>query len=308
MKKNRLVKAGILLAAVLLLGLASNSSVFPFLGHNVNEALKNAFRHLAPSASFSFTVPRLIAAAAAVCILAAADLLIGWFLDRFTKTSRRVQTVTSVLKSFTKWIVWIIGIIWLLSIFGIDTSAAFAGVGIIALVVSFGAQSLVEDVVTGIFIMFEGALNVGDIIVIDDFRGVVRSIGVRTTSLEDTGGNIKVVNNSDIRNFQNRSTNYSKAVCDIAISYRSDIEKAEAVIRKISQRLYQDARDIFICEPEYAGVQELADSGVVLRITAEVEEENIFIAQRKLNREMKLAFDKYGIEIPFPQVVIHKEK
>lgn len=308
MKKSRPVKALVLLAVVLILGLAAESNLFPFLGKSVNEALHEAFRHLSPSASFAVTLPRLIAAAAALCILIAANILIGWLLDKFNRKGRRVQTVTSVLKSFTKWIVWIIGIIWLLSIFGIDTSAAFAGVGIIALVISFGAQSLVEDVVTGIFIMFEGSLNVGDIIVIDDFRGVVKSIGVRTTSLEDVGGNIKVVNNSDIRNFQNRSANYSKAVCDVSISYGSDIEKAEAVIKKVSQKLFQDAHDLFVKEPVYMGVQQLGESGVVLRVTADVEEENIFIAQRRLNREIKLAFDKYGIEIPFPQVVVHKSK
>jgi small conductance mechanosensitive channel len=163
-------------------------------------------------------------------------------------------------------------------------------------------------VVTGIFIMFEGAFNVGDIIVMDNFRGTVRSIGVRTTIFEDDGGNLKIVNNSDIRNVQNRSRNGSLAVCDVGISYDSSIPAAEKVILDCLEKMWQENDGMYLSHPVYAGVQALADSSVVLRCRVEVREEDIFAAQRRLNRAVKLALDEGGIEIPFPQVVVHQAK
>ncbi|MBO4360665.1 MAG: mechanosensitive ion channel family protein [Eubacteriaceae bacterium] len=309
-KTGILIKVTIITLILILIVLAGNTNMLRFLGSDVPKLFREAMSHLSRGGTFAISLPRLIAAFTAALFCVLVSTLMNWGIDKVSSRSkeRRVKTVTSILRSLVKWLVTIIGFIWIFTIFGFNTSAAFAGVGIIALVISFGAQSLVEDVVTGIFIMFEGSFNVGDVIVIDDFRGVVRNIGVRTTSLEDTGGNVKVVNNSDIRNFQNRSVNYSRAICDVSIAYSADIPKAESVIRKVSSKLYSDMGDIFVNEPEYMGVQELGDSGVVLRIGATVEEPNIFNAQRILNREIKLAFDKNNIEIPFMQVVVHKSK
>ena len=308
MKKNGTLFKVIMIALVLLIMVILGST--DILGKEIREFFSGALRHLSKGGTFAVSLQRIVAAAAAVLFCILVSTLLNWAIDKVSERSRgrRVRTVTSILKSMVKWVVAIIGAIWVFTIFGFNTSAAFAGVGIVALVVSFGAQSLVEDVVTGIFIMFEGSFNVGDIIVIDDFRGIVRNIGVRTTSIEDTGGNIKVVNNSDIRNFQNRSANLSKALCDVSISYASDLQKAESVVAKVSSKLFSENHDIFMKVPEYLGVQQLGDSGVTLRIAADVDEENIFIAQRMLNREIKLGFDKAGIEIPFTQIVVHKSK
>ena len=181
-----------------------------------------------------------------------------------------------------------------------------AGAGIIGLIIGFGAQSLIEDIITGLFIIFERQYEVGDIIVIDDFRGIVRSIGVRTTSLEDAGGNIKVVNNSDIRNFQNRSRVTSLALADVAISYGTDIRMVEQLLRDHLPEMYEPNKDLYLGAPVLMGVQDLADSGVVLRLSVDCDEENIFRAQRRLRRDIKVLFDDFGVEIPFPQVVVHQ--
>ena len=149
-------------------------------------------------------------------------------------------------------------------------------------------------------------LAVGDIIVLDEFRGTVRNIGIRTTVIEDAGGNQKIVNNSDIRNLQNRSHNISVAVADIGICYEDRIEDVEKILIPALQDIYERNKNIYLAPPRYAGVEALADSAVVLRVVADVTEENIFVGRRTLNRELKILFDNNNIEIPFPQVVVHR--
>jgi len=270
------------------------------------KLVSEALGFISSTGSFAITMPRIVAAVMALAVCMLVTTLIRLVLTKLEGRSKRLLTVSSILKSLVQWITAIWAIVWILSIFGIDMSVALAGVGIVALVLSFGAQSLVEDVVTGIFIMFEGAIDVGDIVVMDDFRGTVKSIGVRTTIIEDTGLNLKIVNNSDIRSIQNRSRSQSYAICDIGASYSSDIPYVEKVIKKAMDELALERSDIFLNGLSYAGVQQLADSAVVFRILALINEADIFVAQRLMNRKFKMAFDENGVEIPFPQVVVHK--
>jgi len=270
------------------------------------KLVSEALGFISSTGSFAITMPRIVAAVMALAVCMLVTTLIRLVLTKLEGRSKRLLTVSSILKSLVQWITAIWAIVWILSIFGIDMSVALAGVGIVALVLSFGAQSLVEDVVTGIFIMFEGAIDVGDIVVMDDFRGTVKSIGVRTTIIEDTGLNLKIVNNSDIRSIQNRSRSQSYAICDIGASYSSDIPYVEKVIKKAMDELALERSDIFLNGFSYAGVQQLADSAVVFRILALINEADIFVAQRLMNRKFKMAFDENGVEIPFPQVVVHK--
>jgi small conductance mechanosensitive channel len=200
----------------------------------------------------------------------------------------------------------IIAFIWGLHILGVNTTAVLAGAGIIGLIIGFGAQSLIEDIITGLFIIFEKQYKIGDIIVLDDFRGTVRSIGVRTTTIEDAGGNLKIVNNSDIRNLQNRSANKSVALCDVAVAYSTDLRRLEEVVSIALPKMYEGHEDLYLSAPRYLGVEQLADSGINLRFMVDVKEENIFMAQRQLRRDIKILFDEAGINIPFPQVVVHQ--
>ena len=219
----------------------------------------------------------------------------------------RGRTVASLTLQTIKYLVVIIGAIWILSILGVNATAVLAGVGIIGLILGFGAQSLIEDVITGIFIIFEGKYSIGDIIVLDDFRGVVRDIGVRTTTIEDAGYNLKVVNNSDIRNFQNRSRKLSLAICEVSVSYDTDLRKLEKILAENLPLMLQPHHDLYVTAPRYLGVQELGDSGVVIKIVADVKEENIFAAQRMLNRDIRVLFAEKNVEIPFPQVDVHQK-
>ena len=124
----------------------------------------------------------------------------------------------------------------------------------------------------------------------------------------DDAGNLKIVNNSDIRNYQNRSKILSLAICDVGISYSSDIPKVEKLLEDSFEEMYQNNKDVFAAPPIYKGVEGLDASAVTIRVTVEAEEANVFAARRRLNREIKLLFDNNGVEIPFTQVVLHQGK
>jgi small conductance mechanosensitive channel len=175
-----------------------------------------------------------------------------------------------------------------------------------ALIIGFGAESLIADVITGLFMIFENQYNVGDIIELDGYRGTVVNIAIRTTSIEDSGGNIKIFNNSDVRNIINLSADSSRAVCDIPIPYEADIDKAEKVVGVLCQELVKEYPEVFKQAPECVGVQALADSAVVLRVVAQVEEENRFSAGRLINKKMKSGLEKAGMGAPYAQIVVHK--
>ncbi|MBQ1712174.1 MAG: mechanosensitive ion channel family protein, partial [Firmicutes bacterium] len=200
------------------------------------------------------------------------------------------------------------GIIYGLNILGADVLTVIAGLGILALVIGFGAQSLIEDIFAGIFILFEGRFYVGDIISVDGFRGTVRSIGIVSTQIADVGGNIRIMNNSDIRVLTNLSDVSSVAVSIVSIAYGADLLKAEKVINELCDKLPEMYPEMFPTRPHYMGVENLSDSSVDLKVTADVHESNIYNARRILNRELKLALDAGGIEIPFPQVVVWQGK
>ena len=218
---------------------------------------------------------------------------------------KRGQSLASLLSSFAKYLGAIILVFAILGTLGIDTTVLLASAGILSLIVGLGAQPLIEDIFAGIFIVFEHTFEIGDIIVVDGFRGTVKDMGIRSTKIEDAGGDVKVINNSDIRTLINMTSKLSTAICDISISYSADIEKVEKVIAANLPAIKKRHKSI-VNGPTYVGVQSLSDSAVILRVIAECNETMRYQVQRDINRELKLIFDKNGISIPFPQIVVHQ--
>lgn len=226
-------------------------------------------------------------------------------LNYLQKKSGRTGTFATLGSSLVKYTMTLLGFCWILSIIGVNVSTIFASIGIIALILGFGAESLVADLVTGIFILFENEYNVGDIIEVDGFRGTVKNIGIRTLSLQDTGGNVKTINNSDLKNIINRSNQGSLAISDIDVAYETDLEQLDPILDTIIADIKAKHSDIFIGNIKCLGVETLGASGITLRFIAEVEEKNVFSGRRILNKELKIAFDKHHISIPFPQLDLH---
>ena len=255
-----------------------------------------------------FDFMRLVALILMIAACWAVYRILMWILGLIKTKTRRGETLKGMLANVIRYAVVIFAIIYGLNILGADVLTVIAGLGILALIIGFGAQSLIEDIFAGIFILFEGRFYVGDIISVDGFRGTVRSIGIVSTQIADVGGNIRIMNNSDIRVLTNLSDVSSVAVSIVSIAYGADLIKAEKVINALLDTLPEKYPNMFPVRPNYMGVENLSDSSVDLKVTADVHESNIYNARRILNRELKLALDAGGIEIPFPQVVVWQGK
>ena len=253
---------------------------------------------------FLFAHPVIEVLAMAAMVLFAVQLL-RFLLSLIKPKERKGLTLISLFSSLLHYVAALVILCWGLSILGVNVNAIVASVGIVALIVGFGAESLVADVVTGIFLLFENQYNVGDIVEVNGFRGTVKEIGIRTTSIMDVGGNVKIINNSEMKNILNRSDNISRAVSDIAIPYETDLEALEAKLPDLMKEIYEQRADVMLAAPQYLGVQQLADSSVVLRFVVEVAEKDIYAGARILNRDLWLGFRKLGVERPFPQVDVH---
>lgn len=253
---------------------------------------------------FSTILKVIVMAAAVIAVVS----LITMLLSLPNPKNHRTRSLLSIVSSMLKYIAGIVILCWGLSIIGVNVSTIVASVGIIALIVGFSAESLIADVVTGAFMIFENQYNVGDIVEVDGFRGKVTNIGIRTTSITDTGDNVKVINNSAMRNILNCSDKLSRSVCDISIPYETDIEELEKQIPGLVQLMYENHKDVMQDVPKYLGIQQLADSSIVLRFVVNVNEKDIFSCTRIMNHDLLLGFRKLGIECPFPQVDVHIEK
>lgn len=228
-------------------------------------------------------------------------LLISWILT-FMK---RGKAIGNLLGSFIKYLSVIAFVFAALRTYDVDTTTLLAGVGIISLIIGLGAQPLIEDIISGLFIVFENVFDVGDIIIVDGFRGTVREIGIRTTRVEDTSGNIKIINNSDLRTIINLTNDLSLVACIVQIEYGESIERVEAIIKDHIEEIGKAIPDL-VEGPFYKGVDELGASGVSLKFLATCQEENRFQVERDMNRQIKLLFDANDVNIPFTQIVVHE--
>lgn len=240
------------------------------------------------------------------CVLAVEHLVL-LLLGLFHSENHRIRTVQTLTANLVRYIAVIVIVICVLSLLNVDMPTILAGLGVIALIIGFGAESLITDVVTGFFILMDNQYNVGDIIEVGGFRGTVSEIGIRTTSLTDTGGNIKIINNSDMKNILNRSDNCSKAVADFSIPYETDLVKLEQNIPAMMDWIFQNHPEVFKSRPVYLGVQALSSSSVDLRFVAEVGESDIYSGARLLNHDLFVGFRSLGVECPFPQVDVHNK-
>ncbi|MDY2914279.1 MAG: mechanosensitive ion channel family protein [Candidatus Enteromonas sp.] len=239
-------------------------------------------------------------------ILSIMEVLRSLFRLRFRK-SDRAKTVFSLLDGIVKYGSAIAVIIYILKACGVNTEALLASVGILTLIVGLGAQSLIADIIAGMFIIFENEFNTGEIISIDGFRGEVIEIGIRTTKLLDAAGNIKIMNHSDIKNVVNLSREPSLAVVDVDFPYDVPLEFIEKLFDEKFAGIKAKIPAI-ISGPFYKGVTEYKDSNVTVKIVATCKEVDRFQVQRDLLREYRAIITAEGIDISYPRVVLSKEE
>lgn len=222
-------------------------------------------------------------------------------------SERREATLMKLLKNVLTYAIYFIAALMILSTLSINVSAILAGAGIVGLAVGFGAQSLVKDIITGFFIIFEDQFSVGDFIRVGQFEGTVEEIGLRTTKIKNWTGELHIIPNGNILEVTNFSLNNSVAVIDISVAYEENIQRVEQLIQDLLITL-QDKYEDIVKPPELLGVQNLSNSEVMIRVTAETLPMRHMYIARQLRKEIKLCLDEHGIEIPFPRMVMYSRQ
>ncbi len=220
---------------------------------------------------------------------------------KFSMDEKKAKTIGILLKSLVKYSVYFLGITSMLSIVFGAISWAFASVGGVA--VGLGAQSFIKDMINGIFILFEEQYSVGDYVTIDNSKGIVKAIGLRTTELRDFNGDIYIIPNGSIQVIVNHSKGDMRVLVDIGIAYEADIELAISVINEVCSQYNQENPNI-TTPIEVLGVTALNDSNVNIRVIGETKPMKQWEAERELMKRIKLEFDKRGIEIPYNKVQV----
>ena len=302
--KNRTI-IGLVIAFLLFL-ITMFPGILPLSAETVEKMKELRQLHFFIDGSGKMTIAHILTLIGAISLLWMLFTVIRLILEKTAKNTHS-RTIAILLTELFRYLAVIIAVIWGLSILGVNTSALLAGAGIISLIIGFGAQSLIEDIITGLFIIFEGDFQVGDIVTINDCRGVVQEIGVRNTKILDDRGNLKIINNKQISGILNMTARNSICLTDISIEYDEDIPRLERILAAELPRLRRKLPAIRE-NPRYLGVQSLGDSAIVIRILTECREADRFQLERDMNRELRLIFERHGINIPFPQIVVNRRK
>lgn len=240
-----------------------------------------------------------------IVLIYAISKLLRIIFKKIMQKSNRAKTVITLLDGIIKYGTAIALFFLILNAFGVNTKAIWESVGVITLIIGLGAQSLIADIIAGIFIIFENEYNVGEIVSIDDFRGTVSEIGIRATKILDAAGNIKIINNSDIKNVVNLSRELSLAVVDCEFPYDVPIEVIEKILKDNLDNLKEKIPAI-IEGPFYKGVSAYESSNIAVKLVAKCSEENRYQVQRDLLREYRQLFISHGIDLSYEQVIINQ--
>lgn len=222
------------------------------------------------------------------------------------ESGKRINTLMGIIKVAGRLAIWGITIMLLLQKLNISIGPLLAGLGIFGLAVGFGAQELVRDVVSGFFILLENHIRKGDVAVINGTGGVVENISIRTTTLRDVSGVVHIFQNGKINSLSNMTMEWSAKVFDVGIAYKENTDIVVEIMKRIGTELQEDPgyEDLIINPLEIFGVDSFGDNAVVIKARMKTKPMQQWFVGREFNRRLKMAFDKEGIEIPFPQRTI----
>ena len=235
------------------------------------------------------------------------SFIINLIIGLITWRGKRSKTIGSLIKSLIKYAITIVAAGFALRVCGVDVASIVAGIGIITLIIGLGCQSLIEDIVSGVFLVFDDFFDVGDVVVIDGFRGTVTEIGLRSTKLMDWAGNIKGINNSQITTVTNLSRESTSIVTNFVVDRNEDLEHVEAVIAANLQKIEKKIPKI-IGKISYIGVSNLKESGIELAFSLCCDENNRYQINRDMTRELLLVMKENNIKVPFSTIAVYDEK
>lgn len=223
---------------------------------------------------------------------------------------KRENTLIRVFSNAFIIILWTLATLMVISEFGVNIGPLIAGLGIAGLAFGFGGQYLIRDVIAGLFIIFENQFRVGDVACLDGTCGLVEDITLRMTILRDLDGTVHHIPNGEVKKSSNLSKFFARVNLDIGVSYDAPLEKVISVVNRVGNDLANDPhwKEFIKKPPQFLRVEDFADSAVVIKILGETEPLKQWDVTGELRKRLKIAFDKEGIEIPFPQRVVHMKK
>lgn len=272
-------------------------------------------------------VPWLLSHGVKVLLIALAAFIVNIVLSRIIRRAvkiavvpdknmspeaeiKRENTLIRIFNGTLAVVITIMATLMILKEAGLDIAPILAGAGIVGLAVGFGGQYLIRDIITGLFIILENQYRIGDVVDIDGLGGAVEDISLRKTTLRNLDGTVHHIPHGEITKVSNLSKNFARVNLNIGVSYNANLEHVIDVINKTGTELANDPyfKDLIISPPAFLRVDDFADSSVVVKILGDTQPLKQWEVTGELRKRLKVAFDREGIEIPFPQRVIHQAK
>ncbi len=303
---------GLTYAGLILLLVFAAITVLSFVFYNqINDAQNGWFAQKESNGAlvnFIYSIiPKLFSTAQVLFVTLLVLYVVCSIIAKVFRATPRRITIGKLVNSILKVVIWVACVIAVLAVWGFNVGALIASAGILTLIVGLGMQSLIADVVAGIFLVCDGTLQVGDIVTIDGWRGTVQEIGIRNTKLINYSGDIRVANNSTIKIFINQSREDSYPTVIVGVPYEANLQHVKDVFEANKDKI-KALCPCLIGDIDFNGVDELADSSVNLHFGAKCKEGDFFAAQRQMRGAIKTIFEENGISVPFPQIVLHEEE
>jgi small conductance mechanosensitive channel len=221
---------------------------------------------------------------------------------------KREDTLIRIFNGGLKIVIMVMAILMILQEIGIETGPILAGAGIVGLAFGFGGQYLIRDLISGLFIILENQYRIGDVISINNTGGLVEDISLRMTTLRDLDGTVHHIPHGEIKIVSNLSKQYARVNINIGIAYSSNLQHVIEVINKTGTELAEDPmfKDLIISPPKFLRIDSFADSSIIVKILGDTKPLKQWEISGEFRKRIKIAFDREGIEIPFPQMVLHQ--
>lgn len=223
---------------------------------------------------------------------------------------KREDTLIKILSNTERILIWVVAAMMIMSELGVAIGPLMAAAGVAGIAFGFGGQYLIKDLISGLFIIFENQYRVGDIIKAGGASGMVEDITLRLTTIRDLDGTVHHIPHGEITTVSNMAKEFSRINLNIGVAYDADLEKVVSVVNKVGDEMAEDSKwkEMILSRPQFLRVDNFGDSSVDIKILGETKPLKQWEVTGELRMRLKIAFDREGIEIPFPQRVIHNAK
>lgn len=219
---------------------------------------------------------------------------------------KRQKTLIRIFSGALKVFVWVVAVMMVLSELGINIGPVLAGAGILGVAIGFGAQYMVRDFLAGLFIILENQYRIGDVVCLDGTCGAVEDIDLRKTVLRDLDGVVHHIPNGEIKKSSNLSKNFARVNLNVGIAYKENLDKVIKIVNKIGGDMAEEPewKEFITKPPQFLRVDSFGDSAVIIKILGETKPLKQWEVTGELRKRIKIAFDREGVEIPFPQISV----